>query len=193
MKNILILLLFSTTAFSQCPEDFWSNAVLVHDTPLEIQVGPGVAYRSIVIERSDTTQTETWVITKKGAIPEPVITEKVDAEKATFTGAWVRGATPAPGWYEGTIAFSNQPGATASYTFTGRGIEIYAEHKRTHGSGVVTLSQGTNVIETKTVTFTGADALPVKVYEKTLPQGTYTVKLTVGNGYNLIDYFSVTK
>ena len=66
--KILALLLISSIAYGQtrCPEDMWSNAIIVHDQTLEIQVDPGVAYRSIVIERKDTTKRETWIIMKKG-------------------------------------------------------------------------------------------------------------------------------
>ena len=188
-----LLLLFPFVSFAQCPEDLWKRAILIGDEPMEVQIGEGQHMVLIVFERKDASKVQTWVISQKGSKPPEPVTEKIDAEKATFAGTWVHGPTPAVGWYDGTIAFSNQPGSSVSYTFTGRGIELWSERKPTHGSGVITLSQGTNVIETKPVTFTGSDALPVKVYERTLPLGTYTIKLTVGTGYNLVDFYQVTK
>jgi hypothetical protein len=175
-------------------DELISNAIPVNmNNPTEIQFAPGVHYKIVIIERRDATNRETVRIAKPDN-PAPT-TEKVDGEKAVFSSNWtLHGPTPAAGWYEGTIAFSNVPGSTASYTFTGNGIELWAERKTTHGSGVVTLLQGNTVIETKPVSFVGSDALPVKVYEKKgLPSGSYTVRLTAGTGYSLLDYFIVTK
>lgn len=127
----------------------------------------------------------TW--RKVGGVVTPV-TEQIDGELATFVGSWVRTGTN-PGWHNNTIAFSNTPGATASYTFTGTRVELWSELLPSHGLGTVTL----NGVTTQ-VSFRGPSKLPALIYSSpTLPSGTYTIKLTVVTGYNLLDFIQVFK
>lgn len=200
--KILILILFPFFSYAQtftlsdgsklALVDDKGAILITLDAPKEIQLAPGVKYKFILVEVPDNTEGKTITISEKTQ-PTP-ITEKVDAEKATFIGTWFHGPTTAPGWYESTIAFSNSPGAEASYTFTGTGIELWAEKLDSHGTGVVTITQGTALVETKPVSFKGVKTLPAKIYEKKgLPRGTYTIKLTAGAGYSLLDYFTVVK
>lgn len=124
-----------------------------------------------------------------GGTPNPPVIEKIDGELATFTGTWARTSNN-PAWYMSTIAYSNTVGAAASYTFTGTKIELWGERLASHGTGTITLAGFTTQANFKAEPF----GLPVKIYESpVLPIGTYTLRLTVGSGYNLLDYFLVTK
>lgn len=122
-----------------------------------------------------------------GATP---VTEKVDGQLATFTGIWVRTSSN-PTWYLNTIAFSNSPGSTVSYTFTGTRIELHAERLATHGQGKISIDSGAEtIVSFNTVPF----GLPVLIYSSpTLTLGVHTIKLTVVSGFNLLDYFILTK
>lgn len=130
-----------------------------------------------------------------GTVPPPVfVTEKVDGERATFTGTWTRGVTTAPGWYgvpSPTIAYSNSVGASVSYTFTGTKIEIFAERLLTHGIGKIQIDSDAEV----NVSFNTAPfGIPIKVFDSgVLPNGSHTIKLTVISGYVLLDFFQVSK
>ena len=129
----------------------------------------------------------TW--RKVGGVVVPV-TEKIDGELANFTGAWVRTSTN-PGWYQNSIAFSNTPNSTVSYTFTGTKIALWSERLATHGTGTVSIDNGTPVaVSFKVAPF----GLPVKIWESAvLPSGSHTIKLTCVSGYVLLDYFQVIK
>lgn len=130
------------------------------------------------------------------APPIVIDSTTVDSEQGTVYSNWpAHGATTAPGWHAGTISYGTAAGATASYTFTGRQVKIYAERLPSHGSGTVTILQGSTVIKTSTVVFIGPKALPVKVYDSgILPDGTYTVVLKAdGNGPAMLDFFRVFK
>lgn len=129
-----------------------------------------------------------------GTTPPPTDdTTKVDAQEATFAGTWIRGITPAPGWYKKTIAFSNATGATMTYNFTGTNIQFWAERRSTHGSGTITITQGTTIIKSSPVNFNVAPyGLPVLIFDSgPVPRGNYTLTLKVGSGYNLADFFIV--
>lgn len=124
--------------------------------------------------------------------PPPVfITEKVDGERATFEGSWVRANTP--GWYgvpTPTIAYSNVPGSFVSYTFTGTKVEIFAERKTSHGTGNISIDNG----PVQPVSFIGPSALPVLIYSSPdLPNGVHTIRLTVVSGYSLLDFLIIQK
>jgi hypothetical protein len=126
----------------------------------------------------------------------PSTTETVDATRETtqFSGSWTAGATSASGWLGNTIAYSNIAGETAKFNFTGTGIEVYAEKKPGHGTGTITLTKGTQIVATTSVNFNAPLELPAKIFEKkNLQRGDYTLTLTVGTGYSLLDYFVVHK
>lgn len=187
----LLTLLISSLCFSQTLVDV--NKIYIRK---DITVTDNLTYKWDVFSGNDTARyfnagndvyEATVVFRKKGV---PVVTEKIDGELATFVGNWVRTSTN-PGWYLNTIAFSNTVGSTASYTFTGTKIELWAERLATHGIGTITTDNGAAV----PVNFNVAPfGLPVKIFEgATLPLGTHSIKLTVGSGYCLWDYVIVTK
>lgn len=130
----------------------------------------------------------TW--RKVGGVVTPPVIQKVDGESATFTGNWAR--TPNnPTWYLGTIAYSNTAGATASYTFNGTKVEIWAERLASHGTGTIKIDTGAEVAVSFNTTPFG---LPVKIFESaTLPLGNHTITLKCVSGYVLLDYFSIVK
>lgn len=136
LMKTLIFLLFPLFSFAQCPDDFWSRAVLIRDTPVEVQVGPGVSFQSLVIERSDTTSTETWVIMKKGStipVPKPAI--KIEGESATSI---VRAAAV------GTVIGHILPGAVIKYpAVEGRSKVVFRYSRGYTGNGTMVMKIGT--------------------------------------------------
>lgn len=133
---------------------------------------------------------EATIVFRKLGTPPATVTEKVDGEAATFTGIWVRTSNN-PGWHLNTIAFSNSPGSTVSYTFTGTRIELWAESKNTHGTGTVSIGNGLPApVSFNTAPF----GLPVKIFESaTLPLGSHTIVLKCVSGFVLLDFFQVVK
>lgn len=211
MKNFqfIILIFFILACCALCSElqaqtkVFKAEKVQEYPATKDIQVQDGMIYKWTLPD-NDTARffnpgvdqyEATITFKKKGVVIPPVfVTEKVDGEKATFTGVWTRGLNAPPGWYgennTRTIAYSNSPGASVSYTFTGTKIEIFAEKLLTHGTGTVSIDNGT----AQPVTFIGPSALPVLIYSSTdLPLGGHTIKLTVGSGYCLLDFFQIHK
>lgn len=134
----------------------------------------------------------TWK--KVGGVVVPPVTEKIDGEKASFSVApnpvWSN-HSPNVNWSGGTIAFSNAPGSTATYTFTGTKVELWAERLASHGTGTVKIDTGAE----QTVSFKDTPlGLPVKIYESaTLPLGVHTIVLKCVSGYVLLDYLIIHK
>lgn len=187
MKTLLLILL-PLTCSSQCPDDFWSNAVLVHDTPLEIQVGPGVAYRSIVIERSDTTKTETWIIQKKGtASPPLVLKESINDHDArvTYSGVWSKAANQpwTQSFLNKDVSYTYAVNASATLTFTGKKVEVIAELRSNHGVAKIEVRQGTTVVDSQNTDMYKATDVnaPTTIYSKELPQGTYQITVSLAS------------
>jgi len=206
--KILALLLLSFTAFSQtrCPDDMWSSAVIVHDTPLEIQVGPGVAFRSVVIERKDTTKTETWVIYKKGTtapIPEPVLKTTVDdpqlqysaknptvnpsAPSATSWNTFNKTVAPFPAWtdnfHNDTGTFSNALNTTVSLTFTGKKVRVWGEISDNKGIAGIKLNAEPEITK-DLYAATGVNNSKVIYESAVLPQGNHSVTIRVTGNKN---------
>lgn len=212
MKYLLIICFIPILAFAQdkvmrvYKNDADSLILVKYPQSKTVKVKEGITYKWRIPE-TDTArffesetgeQLEATMTFKKvgGTIPdpEPVIVEQiVDAAdgKVTFTGSWVKGPTNATGWHGNTIAFSNTPGATVTYTFTGRKIEFYAETLFTHGTGTVKIDNEPEV----TVSFKSpTKVLPAKIFEKSwTSDGPHTITVKVVSGYVLADYFKVFK
>lgn len=156
-----------------------------------------LTYQSPLSTKSTPAQRKQIADFIKSVLEPPNIpnAEKIDGEAATFSTGWRHGPTADSSWYQNTIAYSNVAGETATYAFTGTGIELYAETKPGHGTGTVTLLRGTEVIETKDVSFVSATTvIPAKIYEKKgLTSGTYTIRLTSVQNPVLLDFFNVYK
>lgn len=127
---------------------------------------------------------------KRGGGPVDPTTEKIDGEKASFSANWSN-HSPNANWSGGTIAFSNAAGSTATYTFTGTKVELWAERLASHGTGTIKIDTSAEVPVAFNTTPLG---LPVKIYESaTLPLGSHTIVLKCVSGYVLLDYFIVHK
>lgn len=203
MKLTTLLLFLSSFCFGQ--ELMFVEVKRVWNHRLDIDATPGTTYiytlgpdtvRYFHPPAGKTVRAKMIFeeVTDKPA--EPVV-ETVDANRETvqFSGAWTAGQTTAAGWLNNTIAYSNTVGETAKYTFTGTGIEVYAETKNSHGTGNITITKGTQVIASTNVSFVSQNVvLPAKIFEKKdLPRGEYTITLKVVSGYVLLDYLKVTK
>lgn len=136
---------------------------------------------------------------KAGGTPIDIIdSTTVDSEEGViFSTGWLHGSTTAAGWYKGTIAYSITAASTASYTFTGRQVKIYAERLPGHGTGTVSILKGTQVIVNEApVSFKSTvKQLPVLVYSSpVLADDTYTVRLKApGGAPTMLDFFRFFK
>jgi hypothetical protein len=187
----LILWFIGLSCFGQELKIYKQGGVWKYD-----QSGPITAYPIIGGTVTDTT-----------AIPDPPKpttptddTTKIDGRNATFVGSWSNGNTTNSagqiiniGWYKNTIAFSNVSGNTVSFKFQGTKVELWAEKKSSHGTGVVTVREGTTVKHTQSVSFIQPTTqLPALIYTSPdLPLATYTIELKVTSGYNLLDFYVV--
>lgn len=202
---IFFLALFSLVAFCSNAQTGGELVEIIRKWPkkVDVNVTDGLVHKRTVSDESDTAfyfhaQGKKFIATttfkEVGVVVPPVfVTEKVDGERATFTGTWTRGVTTAPGWYgvpSPTIAYSNSAGASVSYTFTGTKVELWGERRTTHGTGTVSIDNGA----AQPVSFIGPSALPVLIYSSPdLQLGSHTIRLNVVSGYNLLDYFSIVK
>jgi hypothetical protein len=132
--------------------------------------------------------------------PKPVIpiptddTTKIDGRNGTFVGAWTHATSTTAGWSSNTLSFSSTGGNTVTYRFQGTKIEFWGEKKPGHGTGVITVKLGTNVIDTKTVSFVNAaQVLPALIYTSPnlTPSTNYTIELKVTSGWNLVDFLVI--
>lgn len=134
-----------------------------------------------------------------GTTPVDIIdSTTVDSESGTiYSTTWLHGSTTAAGWYNNTISYATVAGATASYTFIGRQVKIYAERMSSHGTGTVSILKGTQVIVNEApVSFKSTvKQLPVLVYSSpVLADGTYTVVLkATGGAPTMLDYWRIFK
>lgn len=193
LKYIFLLILWfaGTLAFGQELKIYKQGGVWKYD-----QTGPITLYPIVGGIVTDTT-----------AIPDPPKpvgptddTTRIDGRNATFVGSWSNGNTTNSagqiiniGWYKNTIAFSNVSGNTVSFKFQGTKVELWAEKKSSHGTGVVTVREGTTVKHTQSVSFIQPTTqLPALIYTSPdLPLATYTIELKVTSGYNLLDFYVV--
>jgi len=207
MKKLLLIFLTALSLSS-----FGQGLQLAEVTKVwhrkNVVVKDGMTYKYITYQNSDTaryyiTGSDTFQVTvvfnKVGTAPSPIVTQ-IDGEQATFSSspAWSFhgiAAANTPGWFNNTIAYSNAPGSWASYTFTGRRIKLFAETKPTHGTGVVVITRGTQVIKSGNVNFVSlATTLPAQIYDSgDLGSDTYKFELKISSGYGLWDYVEITR
>lgn len=133
---------------------------------------------------------------KKGVVDPPPIPERevkqFDSEEGTvYSSNWtIHTTTLAANWYKSTISYSTVAGSTATFTFFGEKIELFAEVKSTHGSGRISIDGGPEEI----VSFKNAvQQLPVLIFTKeNLENKNHTIKLTaVGDGPAMLDFYKV--
>lgn len=200
MKLTTLLLFITSVAFGQ--ELMLVEVSKTWPKRADIEATPGKTYTYTLGDDSaryfipPAGKTVRAVIKFEEVGTAPATTETIDATRETtqFSGSWTAGATNATGWLGNTIAYSNVSGETAKFNFNGTGIEVYAEKKPGHGTGTITITKGTQVVATTSVNFNAPLQLPAKIFEKKdLQRGDYTLTLTVGSGWNLLDYFVVHK
>lgn len=198
--KILLLFLISFTAYSQ-NQVMLVEVSKVWGTRADIEATPGTTYsytlgddtaRYFIAPAGKTVKATITFTEVTGGSPTSTTTDAT-SNTVQFSAGWTTGVTRAPGWREETIAWTNASGATAKIVFNGTGIEVYAEKLPSHGTGNVTITKGTQIISTQTVTFKGPQQLPAKIYENiTLPKGEYTLTLTAnGDGPILLDFWTV--
>lgn len=216
MKYILITLLLLSCLFSQAQQQLRQfgiaevfrggdsifikklKTVVIHVTDGMVTKQRTFADSARLFLSSDGSVYEGTMVWKKVGVvvtPPAGVVEKIDGSKATFKplANWVQGT--AAGWFgdidkPNSIAYSGTVGATATYTFTGKRIELWAERLSSHGTGTVTVNGVVTPVSFNMLPF----GLPVKIYDSgVLPVGTYELKLTVVTGICLLDYLQVHK
>src|SRR5688500_12699124 len=110
---------------------------------VDVNVTDGMVHKRIVSDQQDTAfyfhaQGKKFIATTTfkeiGVVTPTDDTTKIDGAKATFSaGQWVTGSGQT-GWYKTTIAYSNTPNATATFSFTGTGVQLWAEKLPSHGT-----------------------------------------------------------
>lgn len=222
MKYILFLLI-PFTALGQnfvlqdgtkmyIPEEIWKNAIHVNiSTPKEIQFEPGSQVKFIILEVPNGGKTIRISEAGTTTPTEPVLKETVNNtdSRITYTGTWSRYANLH--WTDGTGCAECKPfhnkdvsvtyglNASASLNFTGKKIEVVSEFRENHAFAKIEILQGTTVVETATVDMFRATTVntPATIFtSKTLPQGTYTcrvslVNITAGKDSMVFDGFNV--
>ena len=196
--KILFLLLSATICFAQNPVLIDERDVTVikvkPEQPGTLGLAKGTSYvpAYITLEGIDTSKAYKVTITVLPVTPSAPVIETVDAIPSTvqFTN-WTLPTSPHGNWYGGTISYSNVVNSTATFNFTGKKIEIYAERRNTHGVGTIYFSDGSkDAIAFNTAPF----GLKQLIYSKEWPTSAPRwVKIEVRQGYNLLDYFDVTK
>lgn len=161
MKTLLLILL-STTCFSQCPEDLWKRAILIGDEPMEVQIGKDQHMVLIVFERKDASKVQTWVVNPKGTtVPQPnpiVLKEHVNDQDAriVYDPGWQKvPANPAARWldkfHNKDVTLQYNAGVWASFKFRGRRAELIAEVCDNHPKAKVEVLKGTTVIKSEVI------------------------------------------
>lgn len=204
MIRLIFLFLFITITICSNAQTGGELLQVIRRWPnkVDINVSDGMIHKRLISDESDTAfyfhaqgkkfiATTTFKEVGGVVVPPADDTTRIDGAKATFsTGQWATGSVP--GWYKGTIAYSNTPNATATFSFTGTKVELWAEKLPTHGAGVITITRGTTVVSTANISFVGPKALPTLIYSSSDLQALpYTITLKVTSGYCLLDFFVV--
>lgn len=99
-----------------------------------------------------------------------------------YQGNWTVTANAGPGSYEATLHYSNAPGASASYTFTGTSIAWIGATNNNHGDATVQVDNDPPVtVDTYSPNW-GKQA--VLFARNALPAGQHTITITVGSTRN---------
>jgi hypothetical protein len=170
-------------------------AVSVSQTKLTPIKKNGKYMAPVVFPLTSEVEIDSTNFWRPPSIPIPTDdTTRIDGRNGTFVGTgWGHPIAAGNGWSANTLSFSNIAGNTVTYKFQGTKVELWGEKKTTHGTGVVTVRLGANVIDTKTVSFIGTTQLPALIY--TSPNLTansnYTIELKVTSGWNLVDFLVI--
>lgn len=144
--------------------------------------------RLALIETPNNEDWEVSVSYKKKA--QVVITNSFDNidTQMQYSGTWFNGPTTATGFHNNTIAYSNVPGNSITFNWTGTKIEWLGEFKVGHGRAGITVNNQPEVIVNL-----GVAGGPKVVFEATLPHGNYQIKIRVVDAkYIVHDGFRTT-
>src|SRR5688572_25297954 len=191
--KIIILILFSVTAYGQAPLPISNTHILVYpaygklaeikpDIQFAIPFDKKEAYKEIVFHRTqyDTAAEYELLVTlkKKGTVaqPDPVITETVVDDRnplIKYNPAWV----PFTGtvYQDGTAQYTTTVNATATLQFTGNRIEYWAEERMNHGIAGIKIDNEPEIeVDLYDKQTTTAKSM---IYAKDLPQGSHTITI----------------
>src|SRR5688572_4872334 len=198
--KIIILILFSVTAYGQAPLPISNTHILVYpaygklaeikpDIQFAIPFDKKEAYKEIVFHRTqyDTAAEYELLVTlkKKGTVaqPDPVIVETVVDDRnplIKYNPAW----SPFTGtvYQDGTAQYTTALNATAILQFTGIRIEYWAEKRFNHGIAAVKIDNGPEVM----VDLYNPRTTNVKemVFSQNLTQGPHTFLIRMTGNKN---------
>lgn len=218
---LLLALLLSSLCFSQLyinPADNSKRHFVFDEDVTTVRIKPGVRnvfnfnkgvnyFPAVIVHDGDTSKRYQMEITlidlTPNPPPAPVLKETVDDKdtRITYSTGWTKQAPAA--W---TVNFTNSDwaqtfvvNASATMTFVGKKIVVMAERRVNHGVAKIEVKQGTTVIDSKIVDMysTASVNAPAQIYSSaTLPQGTYTVtvslnSITAGRDSMVLDSFLV--
>ena len=158
---------------------------------------PGGYYVAYFLFEADTTK-EYQIEVKRKEIKQAVEIDIAPSSGIVFTGSWFHASVQKH--FANTISFSNTVNSTASLTFTGSRIELYAEKLKTHGILQILID---NIIQATVDTYSSDLTKQYKqvVFAKNVTPGQHKITARVtgtknaasSNTYVVLDYFKVTK
>lgn len=176
-------------------------------TPKDIVFAPGITYKFVLIEVPNNTAGKTIKVSEVGGTtPALVLKETIDNTSArnAYSGQWThayKGPAPTPlplnsiynqAWTDpfenDNVTLSTTPGATLTFQFTGKKIEWIAEKRTNHQNVTIEIAGQTETVNLNQATTANG---PSKVWEKTLSQGSYTLKITNSGTSVVHDVFKV--
>ena len=181
--SIVLLFVYQVTKAQDKYITEWEFIRINKDTSFE-QTEPRLSFL-------ETPSNERYRVTVKYEKITPVVIvntfDNVDTQMV-YSGTWVNGPTTASGFYNNTIAYSNIPGNSITFNWTGTKIEWLGEFKVGHGRAGITVDNQLEII-----TNLGVSGGPKVVFEANLPQGNHQIKIRVVDAkYIVHDGFRVT-
>ncbi len=145
-------------------------------------------YRVSATNRAGDSAYSNQASARTACISEPINVDDFDPA-ITYTGTWSTKENE-PTRYMGTLHESQSAGATASLSFEGGSIDLYADTRGWGGTASVMIDG----ISVASADFNGPDADSVLVASYTnLGSGSHDLVMTIdGNGWCYVDYFVYT-
>lgn len=213
MKYILItiLLLSSLLGYAQTGKQTVEISKIYKR--VDVTVTDGLSFKWNIGGPTDTMAhyfnpgSDQWEVVatfkKVGGVIAPVLKETINdnSTRVVYTGTWVKFTNQAwtTSFLNNDVSVSSVVNSAATVTFTGKKVSVIAEFRENHGVAKVEIKQGTTVIDSKIVDMYSATAVnaPAQIYSSaTLPQGTYTVtvslaSITTGRDSMVLDSFLI--
>lgn len=155
--------------------------------------GQNILFAALTVDAPlDTTKKWIFKITAvedTGVVPtEPILKETLNdnSTRVIYTGTWVKftNQTWTTSFLNNDVSVTSVVNSAATVTFTGKKVIVTAELRENHGFAKIEVKQGTTIIDTKLVDMYSATAInaPAQIYSSaTLPQGTYTVTVSLNS------------